>query len=247
MNAIILAAGLGSRLGSLTAARPKCLLELHGRTLLRIQHQLLSACGVSNITVVTGHGAASIERELGNSANYLYYPEFATSNNLLTLRHAIGLLEGDVVILFSDVLIGVAALRRCLLSPHAACLMIDTSECRPDTMRVQIDGRRLLGVGSDIPPETSQGNFIGIAKFSATATPELRRQISRVADQPAYRDAYYTAVLPALSEAGYAVGFVDIAGFPWIEIDSPADYQRALQSDFYRLGESTLCAASSES
>ena len=207
---------------------------------------LLEACGVSRVTVVTGYGASDIERELGGSADYLYYPEFAATNNLLTLDHAARLLHGDVVIMFSDVLVEPSSLQRFLGAPQESSLMIDTSTCRPETMRVQISAGQLVDIGNHISPEEGQGNFIGIARFSAGATQELRKQIACLAFDPAYRQAYYVAALPALVTNGHALGFVDVAGSPWIEIDSPDDYVRA-QNMFHRLGEVTVCAASSES
>ena len=87
MNAIILAAGLGSRLASLTGDRPKCLLTLHGRTILEWQFTLLEGCGVEDITVVVGYRAESIRAVAGTRVRYAFYPDFARTNNLHTLQH----------------------------------------------------------------------------------------------------------------------------------------------------------------
>ena len=55
MKAIILAAGRGSRMNKLTQDRPKCLVELHGRSLLNIQINTLRDAGISDIGIVTGY------------------------------------------------------------------------------------------------------------------------------------------------------------------------------------------------
>jgi choline kinase len=51
MKAIILAAGLGSRLSQVTSGRPKCLLELHGKAILLHQLDLLATCGITEVTI----------------------------------------------------------------------------------------------------------------------------------------------------------------------------------------------------
>lgn len=55
MKAIILAAGRGSRMKGLTDQKPKCLVELRGKTLLEWQLKALREAGVSEIAVVTGY------------------------------------------------------------------------------------------------------------------------------------------------------------------------------------------------
>src|SRR3954470_6946432 len=104
MKAIILAAGLGSRLSSLTSMSPKCLLEVRGKPILLHQLDLLSACGVTDVTVVTGFAEGHIRSLAGGKAGYIYYPDFASTNNLLTLHYCRHLLTGEVLLLFSDVL-----------------------------------------------------------------------------------------------------------------------------------------------
>ena len=55
MNAIILAAGQGKRLASLTKNKPKCMINLFGKTLLEWQVSVFKKCGISDISVVTGY------------------------------------------------------------------------------------------------------------------------------------------------------------------------------------------------
>ena len=57
-RAILLAAGLGSRLLPLTADRPKCLIEVGGRTILEHQVEALRMAGVGAITIVGGYRLA---------------------------------------------------------------------------------------------------------------------------------------------------------------------------------------------
>ncbi|MGE0811304.1 MAG: NTP transferase domain-containing protein, partial [Immundisolibacter sp.] len=61
MQAVILSAGQGRRLLPLTADRPKCLVDLHGKTLLQWQLDALLAAGVGPVTVVTGYASDAVE------------------------------------------------------------------------------------------------------------------------------------------------------------------------------------------
>ena len=119
IKAIILAAGIGERLGSLTIDRPKCLLELRGKTIISRQLRLLKSHDVTDVTVVTGYLGETIRSALGDRVKYKDFPGYAGTNNLLTLHHCQDLLEGQLIILFSDVIIEEQALGRCLTSPHA--------------------------------------------------------------------------------------------------------------------------------
>src|SRR5690606_31501919 len=65
-KAVVLSAGQGRRLLPLTADRPKCLVELSGRSVLEWQLRALEAAGVREAVVVTGFGAASVDAELSS-------------------------------------------------------------------------------------------------------------------------------------------------------------------------------------
>ena len=59
MNAIILAAGMGTRLRPLTNDRPKCLVAVNGAPLLERQVQFLQDKGLDDVTLISGHNAES--------------------------------------------------------------------------------------------------------------------------------------------------------------------------------------------
>lgn len=77
MRAFILGAGQGTRLRPLTDDRPKCLVEVAGRSLLAWQHRALAVAGVEDVTVIGGYRAEAIE-----AAGYrlLRNEQYASSN-----------------------------------------------------------------------------------------------------------------------------------------------------------------------
>ena len=77
MKAIILAAGLGSRLGEFGEKTPKGMITIFGKTLLERQIEIFHNCGISEITVVTGHNSDLINYP---DVDYIKNPNYSTTN-----------------------------------------------------------------------------------------------------------------------------------------------------------------------
>src|SRR5262249_4751601 len=84
-RAIIVAAGMGRRLAPYTDDRPKCLVEVNGRTILERQIDAYRAAGVDDICVVRGYLA---ERIAFPDLRYFENPDFARNNILASLFYA---------------------------------------------------------------------------------------------------------------------------------------------------------------
>lgn len=91
IHAIILAAGQGRRLLPYTQDRPKCLLDVGGKTILERQVEALRSCHVDHITVVTGYLGSKVRDVLGTQARYTANTDFETTSSMYSLwlaRHA---------------------------------------------------------------------------------------------------------------------------------------------------------------
>lgn len=114
MNAIILAAGMGTRLRPLTNDRPKCLVEVNGVPMVERQIQFLKERGIGNITLISGYKAESLNflKEKYN-VDIVFNERYDTCNNINSLYivrdrfHDTYVLEGDVYmdqnVLLSDI------------------------------------------------------------------------------------------------------------------------------------------------
>lgn len=101
MKAIILAAGRGSRMKNLTDERPKCLVKLHGKSLLDWQLEALRAAGISEIAIVTGY-----KRELLANMSLIEFhnPRWAETNMVSSLACAQEwLTTGPCIVSYSDI------------------------------------------------------------------------------------------------------------------------------------------------
>lgn len=232
MKAIILAAGLSSRLHPRTLEIPKCLLPLHGRTIMGHQLDMLESHGVTDVTVIVGFLGEAIRQEIGGRVTYTEFPDFADTNNLHTLNHCRHLLDDDCVILFADVLMEKAAMGRLVNAPEDFALFVDTTRVLEGTMRVLIEDGAILDIGGHIPAALGQGNFIGIAKFSRAGAALLSEELNVMAAEQGHEQEYYVQTLPRLARQGQTVTPVEI-GARWLEIDTGAEYEDALTLDFY--------------
>src|SRR5688572_29897663 len=110
MQALILAAGLGLRLGELTRDRTKAMVEVDGKTLIERALDTLAGAGIRDVAIVIGHAADSLKRFVGTSykglhVTYLENPEYRTTNNIYSLWLAREFLaRDDTVLLESDLI-----------------------------------------------------------------------------------------------------------------------------------------------
>lgn len=232
MKAIILAAGSGSRLAPVSGGVPKCLLPLHGRSLLARQLDLLEAVGLTDVVVVTGFRAEAVLAEEPGRATFRHYPDYANTNNLATLRAHRDLLAGDVLIAFADVLTTSGDLDRLAEHPGDIILLIDPSVRRSGTMRVRHQGHTLLDVGPHIAVNSGTGSFIGLTKCSSRGAAALAEQLGMMSREHDAR-RYYTEAVRKLIAAGHRVHVVAATPGQWVEVDTPEDYEVAQRADFF--------------
>jgi choline kinase len=231
MTAIILAAGVGKRLGGSAAGRPKCLVSIGGQPLLGRLLDAVAGAGVRDVIVVTGFGADDIERTIGSgpagvSLRYLHNPRFR-EGAILSLHTAREALSGPVLVMDADVLCSAQLIRRLLESPHVNCFLMDAAS--PNTGEEQMllvrDGRVRDIVRGGAPGYDLAGESIGFLKLAAPAAGLLRTLLeARLA--AGETGIEHEQVYPDLL-ARVDVGFERIDGEPWIEIDFPEDVARA--------------------
>jgi L-glutamine-phosphate cytidylyltransferase len=249
--AVILAAGRGSRMRSLTDERPKCLTELSGAPLLHWQLGALRQGGVGELAVVTGYLGHLLEPDARGDAPAAYRtlnnPQWARTNMLSTLlaagpwlneRFAAGAVQA--VVSYADIVYHPSHVAALLAAGHDLAITYDTlweplwrlrfgdPLCDAETFSQQ--GGLLAEIGgrpkalADI-----QGQYMGLMKVSAAGWPDFKRACEELG--PAVASTDMTAMLSHLLGAGARVGAVPVCG-KWCEVDSGEDlekYARALQ------------------
>lgn len=231
MRGIILAAGQGSRLNGTAADKPKCLVEAGGLTLIERQLQILERAGVDDLTIVVGCGADLVRSVCGRRVTYIENARFAETNSLYSLWMARALLYQGFVVLNCDVLFHPLLLTDLLASQHQDALLIAHREAHQppfgdEEMKVKVRCGRVIDMSKTMDPSEADGENLGIVKFSpvgAAILVEIMDRLVAAGDlrawaPRAFRD--FAQVRPL-----HAVG---TRGLPWIEIDFPEDYERAV-------------------
>ena len=146
MIGVILAAGMAKRLRPLTDTKPKCLLEVGGRTLLERTVRAMQQAGISEFVVVTGYRANQIVDFLTSLASsevtfhFLHNADYEHNNNIYSLWMAGEYVrDKEFLLMDSDILCDPAAVVRIAKEPESA-LALNRHECVEEEIKVIVDG-----------------------------------------------------------------------------------------------------------
>ena len=237
MHALILAAGLGWRLGGGDEQPPKCLLRFDGRSLLDRHLVALARAGVGGVTIGVGYRAGDIHRELdaiGPSlpVETVFNPDFRDGNVVTLHTLAAALTRGeDVLLMDADVLYHEDVLGRLVGSRHGNCLLLDRDfEDGEEPVKLCIADGRPVAFGKQIPDGVHHdlcGESVGFFKLTAAMARRLAGTVAGYLARGA-RDAFYEdAIRDLMLAEPEAFGFEEVSDVPWIEIDFQEDIRRA--------------------
>jgi choline kinase len=243
MKVAMLAAGVGNRLDRSGNAPPKALLRFAGESLLKRHLDILVQFGLVDVTLVVGHRAGEIERELAaigasDLVRTRFNPDYRTSSllSLWTLREVLAADE-PVLYMDADVLYDWRLLERLLLSPHDDCILIDRN-IDPDNewLDVRVREGRIVAFdkGVMLDDYDVRAEWVGFARFSAGAAARLAGAIESYVETGRVDVTYEAPMRDVILETP-AFGLADATGLPWIEIDFPADLRRAHREILPRL------------
>ena len=238
-QAIILSAGQGSRLGHLTSDRPKCLIEFGGRSLLDRQLDVVAACGVSQVVVVTGFRDHAIEEALerrraageGPAVRTVFNPFYKVADNTGSLFMAREALQGDTLVWNGDTMVSPALMKKVVANSEQSgiCVTIDRKAegYDADDMKVVEDGGRLRAIGKRLTDEDGvNAESIGLLAFRGDGAERFRAAIEEAMRSPEGTQIWYLRVIHHLAQES-EVWTLDIAGEQWGEVDFPEDVERA--------------------
>jgi len=232
MRGIILAAGKGSRLNGTAGESPKCLVKVGGETLVDRQIHALRRAGIDDITVVVGCQAEQVRRSCGHGITYVENSKYAQTNSMYSLWMARPLLFEGFVVLNCDVLFHPVLLGDLISSKHENALLIayreaDQAPFGDEEMKVQVRCGRVREISKQMDPADADGENLGVVKFGPKGAAELVTIMDRLIAAGGVRD-WAPRAFREFAQVGslHAIG---TRGFPWIEIDFPEDYQRAVR------------------
>ena len=247
MRGIIIAAGLGSRMGVFTQTRPKCLLPIGNRTLLDRTIDNLRAAGCDEVVLVTGHKAEMIDRA---DVVTIRNDDYAHNNILHSLMYARSYFDGPVIAMYSDIWVEPHIYRQLLDAPGDIVLSVDrdwlpyyegrTEHPIDEAENIFVDvAGAVIAAGKAMDrkdqDELLVGEFLGLWKMEAAGAKifrEIFEELEKTLDlhQPfgrarEWRKSYITDFIQYLVDRGVCVD-CSLIERGWAELDTSQDYQR---------------------
>lgn len=231
MIAVILAAGISSRLRPLTNDLPKSLLLVGGTPLLQRILNSLYRNHIRECVIVTGFHKQKIEDFVKSLAlplnvEFAENPFFATTANNYSLWTAEELVRGkDILLLDADILFDHRLLPPLISSPHPNGLIIrKTNHLEAEEIKVELDDAgNVRRIGKHVDPGVATGESIGIEKFDAATSEQLFETLDRRKD----RNEFYEASFQEIIDSGVRIHAIDSAGLPCMEVDTLEDLAAA--------------------
>ena len=235
MIGMVLAAGAGRRLAPYTDALPKTLVPVDGdRTILDVALANLKACGLDDVAIVTGYGAAAVEnrkggleRDHGVTLELVFNDKAEEWNNAYSLWCARDLFGAGVLLVNGDTVHPPSVERTLLASrgPDILLALDDVKELGEEEMKVQLSGDRMTRINKALDPATAQGEYIGLTLIEPAAAAPLADALEatwRHDPQLYYEDGYQE-----YADRGGRIGVAPIGAVDWAEVDDHADLARA--------------------
>jgi choline kinase len=228
MKAVIVAAGLGSRM---QGEKPKTLLPFHNETVLSTIMQNITTAGIRDIIIVVGFGADHIrEYIIKNKARFGFEislvenPQFTRGNGISVLASENAVGNDTFLLSMSDHVVSSSAVRRVVDSKSAANLLLVDPRVSDvydidDATKANVSGGRILTIGKDL----TQYNAIdcGIFRLTPRFYDSMREQLLN--NKESISDAVKGLIRNKDMEAVYMQ-----EGEHWFDIDTPDAYRHAL-------------------
>ncbi len=231
MKAVILAAGVGKRLWQITQHRPKCLIEIGGRSLLHRYLEALASLGVRRADIVVGYRQELIREAVGLDAcgvkvDFLVNDEFhrGSISSLWIARTA---LDDDAIVMDADVLFHRDILRRLVESSYENALLMDeTVHQTGEECMVVVAGGRVIALSKKMPSQYDYaGEGVGFLRVRHADIPHLVASLRSHIERGSWNMEYEDALLQFFQTV--KVGHEKIGGLPWTEIDFIEDVKKA--------------------
>ncbi len=245
IKALIIAAGLGSRLKKHTENLPKCMLDFGGKTLLQRQLDAYSKNNITDISLIRGYKKEKINYK---GLRYFENKDYKNNNILNSIFYAEKIINGNIIISYSDILFDPTVVQRTIKSNHDISVVVDIdwrgyyvgrkdhpiSEAENVIFNSNNEVEKIGKINTG--NEEVHGEFIGMIKLSNRGAEIFKEHFHRLKktywNKPfqrakIFQKAYLTDFIQELVDIGIKVHCVIIES-GWKEIDTVEDYKKAL-------------------
>ena len=225
IQALILAAGKGSRVNPKAHGTPKPLLEVGRRPLVDHMLEALADAGVGPVALVLGFCADEIREVVGIRAEYIHNPRWSATNSLYSFSLARSWVTGPVMIFNCDLLLHPEIIDRLLAAGEDSIAYDSSTGCGREQMVDKFRDGFLIDMGKDLPHDADAGENVGVVYLAADTARALFDKADRILAADGEKEWLGTALRELAREK--RIRGVDVTGLPWVEIDFPYDLERA--------------------
>lgn len=230
MKALILAAGLGTRLAPITDSIPKSLVQVNGKPIIFKQIESLMENGISDITVVAGYRAdvliGALGERFGSRVRTVRNNAYAETNNMYSAWLAKDALAGSGFLMMNaDVFFDPSVIRSLVDFRAENAIVVDVGRYIEESMKVTQRGGRIAAISKSIPQSEALGCSIDVYKFSPPAGQEFfsecEQYIKERNEVKKWSEVALNGILPRV-----AFEACPLRG-RWLEIDNHEDLAAA--------------------
>ena len=231
-TALLLAAGIGSRLHPLTRNEPKCLTIVNGMSILERLISNLNQHGFKRLVVVTGYMKNRIREFLGNQVGgikieYIFSPLYKTTNNIYSLWMAREVINEPFLLLESDLVFDESLLDAMLYPDRIAVAKVQpwmNGSCV--TINKSQLVKAFLADNADSFGEIKY-KTVNIYSISLTSWHCILKILDKRISDGKVNDYYETIFAEMIADGSLSFKIVSFDGNPWYEIDTIEDLAKA--------------------
>ncbi len=233
MKAILLAAGMASRLRPLTNNTPKCLLKIGERSLLQRSIDALISNGIKEIVIVTGYLHNQIEdfvkQQYPNvNISFIHNEVYDSTNNIYSLWLARPKADGEEILLLdSDLLYDPEIITRILSTNAENVLTLIRHNLGEEEMKVVTDSSVIKEISKTCSPSDAIGESLGIEKMGKSYTSALYKELEPMMNQEHLENVFYEKAFERLIPKGHTFKILDVTDLFSCELDTVEDFQNA--------------------
>lgn len=234
MKAVILAAGVASRLRPLTDSTPKCLLQIGGKCLLQRTVDALLQNGFREFVIVTGYREQQIVDFLkahypAHKFTIIYNDKYESTNNIYSLWLTRPYADKEnVLLLDSDILFDPLIVAKLLEYEKVDALALNRHELGEEEIKVIADAQnKVLEISKTCSISQAAGESIGIEKMSAAYTEALFRELDVMITKEGLDNVFYERAFERLIPQGHCFCILDTTEHFSVELDTVNDFEQA--------------------
>ncbi|MCQ2217467.1 MAG: phosphocholine cytidylyltransferase family protein [Paludibacteraceae bacterium] len=234
MKAVILAAGVASRLRPLTNDCPKCLLNVGERSLLQRSMDALKSNGITEFVIVTGYLHEQIENFVKKNysdvkVTFIHNDIYDSTNNIYSLWLARPEADGEEILLLdSDLLYDPQIIRRVLDDGNENLLTLIRHDLGEEEMKVVVDAKgAITELSKTCNPADAIGESLGIERMGRAYTKALYEELEVMMEKEGLSNIFYERAFERLFPKGHTYQVLDVTDLFSCELDTVDDFNAA--------------------